>query len=265
MLTESCPLRRSWVRIRGRRRFVSRLRRGRGGRGQGIAEALLVAAQDDANLGLVEGSGCCMARSAGEQDNQAAFHICYAGAGCDLCIGARNDGVFLERAGGLKDRVHVADEQEALTAFTRSLMARMFRYQVASTSRYGLHWNPAGFESESLEVRGRRMFLIASTPAKFMVPLLTFTICSRRARSAVVRGRRWSGPFGRRLRIAVARAGFERRLGLRQPVADRGRRRRRGIGVNSRASREGWRIPRLTIETLRRGQGTFGRAEFLIT
>jgi hypothetical protein len=122
------------------------------------AEALFVAAQYDAYLSVCERSRFLHGSESCEHYDETAFHVGYARAGGDHSIGIGEDGIFLEGTGELKDRVHVADEQEALAAFACPLRTWMLGNQVAGAASDGLHGNPMGFKSESLDARKQDVF-----------------------------------------------------------------------------------------------------------
>ena len=128
------------------------------GDGHGIADALLVAAEDDADFGVVEDSRFFHGAERGEHDDESAFHVCDAGAGGDLAVAIGNEGVFLEGAGGFEDGVHVADEEELLAALANASRAGMLGDEIAGAVGLGLHGDPADFEAEGFEFGDEDVF-----------------------------------------------------------------------------------------------------------
>jgi hypothetical protein len=93
-----------------------------------------------------------------EHDDQAALHVGDAGAGGDVAAGVGDDGVFLEAAGGFKDGVHVADQEQTLAAFVGALRAGVLRDQVAGAAGQRLHGNPLDLEAERFEFWNEKVF-----------------------------------------------------------------------------------------------------------
>ena len=113
---------------------------------------LLVAAEDDGDLRVVERASFLHGTQRGEHHDETALHVVDAWSGDDLAVCVGHDRILLEGTGGLEYGIHVPDEQQPLAAFAIARGTRMLGNQIASSLYGGFHRLPVDGEAQGLEV-----------------------------------------------------------------------------------------------------------------
>src|SRR5580658_2199407 len=121
-------------------------------------DALFVAAQNNTDFTVFEHAGFLHSSQCGQHHDQSTLHVSDARTSGDLAVCIGDKRVLLKRAGWFEDRIHMADEQQLLSALPFSGGARMLGDEVSRAASLGLHGHPPHFETERFELRRKAIF-----------------------------------------------------------------------------------------------------------